>query len=1606
LRLAAGAGSDLTLDGAVNAGTAATLVAGRDLRVGAAGTLAAGGAWALSAGQDLMFVGAGSLAAAGGSVRLDAGRDVALGLVDVGAAGTVGLVATGVVTDGDTTDDVIAGAFALIVGAGMGSGADPLELRVGTLAGNAGGSAFFTEADGLAIATATAPGFTVGTDAALAATSPLVRTGFATPGILVLASTAGDLTQAGASAITAASMRLAAAGSLTLAGPVASAGGAASLHAGGAITLADTASITTLGGALDLLAGGAIGFGAAASASTKGGALRAAAGGVLAVGLLDAGGGTLSIVAAALRDAAGDAPGADLRAGALRLELSGAGAGGGAGTGADPIEIAANTLAASAAGGGLHLVAEGSATIAALGAITTSAVLADGSTDLAARVDAALAGAASAGALVIDAAESLTVGAGAAVQAAGALRLAALGAGGDLRVGAAVSSSGGAVGLAAGRDLIVEAAIAAPGSGRGLDATAGRDIGFSAAGSVATGGGTVALDAGGGLTLGGAVSAGAGSVWLRAGSGSVTDTDADIDLTAAALSVAAAGAVGQCSAPLQTAVNTLAASAGASLFVRENAGLRIDTVAPSVQRVAADGSVATVALAPREDLIAGEVLVATVASGDLTLARGTATPATGASAVGAIRLEAAGQLLIDAAVTSAGGPVSLLAGTNLGFTTAEADVNAAGTLDVEAAGNLTMADGSVLAGSAVRVFAGGTASVGAIVSPGAVAITARSVTDAGAAEADVSATSLAVRTTGTGSTQGFGTGAAPLQLAVGVLAAEVAGVGAGGLFVAEADGVSIGAVAAVAVQRVGVDGMLTAVETAALSDVVSAGNVIVLAGGDIVLGDGADADGLALDAAANVLLQGSAIALQAALRVASGNVTLQSGGGIALGADLSITRSGRTADLIAGGSVTMAATARLTTTDSAVRVEAAGDVLVGAIEAGTGALSITAGGRIAEVTPDDAIDLRAGAMRLVAGDAIGAAAEPIETAAIVLAARAGAGGITITEADVIRIGDVSATVRRVGATAITTEVVDAVLSDLVTTAGNGSILLATIAGDIDLTDGTAPADGRSVTAAGSGSVRLVAGGSAAVLDVPPGTTIEQQGDVLIESALRVEGPLVIEAGVGEAGGGITITGAIDGGPGTAADTVRLVADGGPVVIAGPVGSAGALASFTVERATDVRFDAAVTLTGPLVIGASGVVTFAGPLNLTGGDLVITGASSVVLGEVVVAGGDVVISADALALNGPVRGDAGQRFAVQAAGSAVPVVIGPAGGGLHLDAAELARITGFGTVAFGTADDAAVVVDAATLASLATARAEFTARAVAFAGASGGGSVALVLPAGFVVQAGELASFTGSITFGGAAPVVAVGSAGSVEMAPGSRLVAEGGAIGFDAAGRVALGVLVAGAAGSVLVTSDAGPIVDADADTAANVQAGRFTMLGRGAPLANGASDTAAALDIAAGGVVQIEALAGVVVRDALADGRTRFVLAEGAASHLQAVVEGSAQREPVTSPLPGRGADAADPRAQWLAALRPLAESRAGPTDKAGLDAIVIEASAAGPGSARFGAAAGALVALADLDAHADAGPLASRLDRPLAAAWASGEALPARAARAEGWWEVPLEL
>lgn len=779
--------------------------------------------------------------------------------------------------------------------------------------------------------------------------------------------------------------------------------------------------------------------------------------------------------------------GVNVAAGRLRIESEGD-----VGTGPMPLRVQVSELSAHSADGGIFLREENGLTVTSV-AVTVEGVLPDAQTDeledeaqadLVA-VSQVVLGVAT-GNLILNDGDSN----GKSVVAGGNVRLDVET--GDLTVNAAVESGGHVTLLAAG--LLTQSAVGhvrATGAGT-LDMEA--DSIAMADGAEATSfSGNIRYRASGILSVGhigtGAdVSLLAGNIFDSGAAG-----NSAVDVIAQALRMQSTGAVGEGNNPLTTDVSRLSARAGAAgLFVEEISGITVGrTEAISVNRVAADGTVAADLSDPsnpsdpvQDDLVSGGALVLVVQDGDFV-----SEITGGIEAAAAVRLETVtGDLTLGALLQSTDGDVSVLSAAGL-FQQADVLLDGdARTLDILAGTVMTQQNGvrAATTHGNLRIEVGGASPVAAnvltlsSVEAGSAAVSLRAgyILDGGDALTDVVAAELRMQA---GRGIGFdGENVNAIDTDVGVLTAHA---NLHGVFVNDLGTLTVDRVAAVTVNVVGLDGSVSGTRTdAAQEDVVTvSGGAVVLEADSLVMNPGNASFALSAGGAGNVRLQArnGNITVNGQVNAGTGNLTVLASGDVVLAAvsqilttAAAVTQS--TVHVNALGSIVMNSGASITTSGGAVRLRAELNVLLGLINAGSGAVAVVSGtGSVLDnQTPATSLNVSAGSLILLAAESLGSAGNALEFNVTTLSARAGGGGLYLLDSASVTVGQVTLTVRTVQSDATVPAAADVTQtqSDARTVAEGALVLRATS----NLTLNDANGDGVAVRAEGAGNVLLAA----------------------------------------------------------------------------------------------------------------------------------------------------------------------------------------------------------------------------------------------------------------------------------------------------------------------------------------------------------------------------------------------------------------------------------------------------------------------------------------------------------------------------------------------------
>ena len=918
------------------------------------------------------------------------------------------------------------------------------------------------------------------------------------------------------------------------------------------MTVAGDVTTQATGKTIDLQAAEGISMADGAVVQTNNGNIRyAALGGDVTIGELQAGSGTVAVMASgSILDLASDTGSVDITASSLLLS-----AGSSIGASANHLETTVGTLSTASTSGSTFITESDSVMVTTV-SVTVERVQPDDS--LVTTNADTLFDLTSGGDLVLQTLSgsivtALTTG---NITAAGNILLQAGGTTSDLTLGGTVASSNGNISLEAGRELVQNATIVVGSAGSTIELLAGGSITMAEGTSTTSTNGNIRYQAGANVTIE-LLSAGTGNVALYAESGFIGEgaaSDSDVDITANGLLLSAGTGIGSGSNHLETTVTALAASAGAGgMFITESNALIVGAVSFDINRVSSSAGTSAVSSSLSDLTTSGvgnAVLVAI--TGDITLTDGSDSDSKGVdvSGTGNIRFEAqAGSIDLQSGITAGGGNITLLA--SHAFTQAavgDISISGTGTVNVEAF-RMSMADGaSISSGSGnIRLVVENVLQLGSLSTTGDVSLSASTISDAGAGATDttnITADEVRLVTTDAMTGSGAGTSSNHLELNISKLAADISSMSTGGLFLTEANNIELGALNAINACQVAGDGTATVLTgDAAQSNVISDGHlVLVTTAGSIE----SLAMGGAVTSEGNTLLHaggaGSDLTLGAAVTSNGDHITLKAADALTLNSAVAVTTSGSgTISVDAeGGALTMAGTSSIGAPASSIRLNGAGDVTLGKVSAAyvsvlsdSGSI-LSAAGSTKNVTATN--------LRLQADDAIGASGNHLTTSVAMLSALSTGtdiAGIYVTEDDAVTVDTVKVSVTEFSAIAGTSIVTEASQSDLRTLGHNGNIVLVA-GGAVTVTDGTDVlsgqtviednTDGKSVSAHGSGSILLNAGGAGSDLAINA-NIVSGSGNITLKAMDEItvaSGVQVTTAALGtismNAGGALTMAG--------------------------------------------------------------------------------------------------------------------------------------------------------------------------------------------------------------------------------------------------------------------------------------------------------------------------------------------------------------------------------------------------------------------------------------------------------------------------------------------------
>jgi hypothetical protein len=604
----------------------------------------------------------------------------------------------------------------------------------------------------------------------------------------------------------------------------------------------------------------------------------------------------------------------------------------------------------------------------------------------------------------------------------------------------------------------------------------------NAGGTLTAANGDVVLNAFGAIAVAGIVTN--TNVALTAG-GAILDNEAlRTNVIAAALRLNAGLNIATGTNALDVEVGSLSArTLNGAMFITEVNDLLIASTSASTSVVAVDGTVTVTPVAAQTGLVSGGVagtIVVTTPDGELQVSAGNAVSA---SQAGNILLSAFDYLILDSAVTSGSGSITLETQANFSLAaTLLVSTGGAGEIHVLAAGTITTgADSRFVANNGnVALAAGGNILLGGISTLGRAAIGSLNGFIRGAGSTTFNQEVVAAQLLLSAPNAGVGTlSPADPVLTFRTRVGRVAGLaGAAGLNLVNEITVSVDLVT-VTLQRVTAAGSLLALPTVNLTDLTtSSGNgsiVLRATGGSVTLSDGGDLNGNAVVAhgSGNIRIFASAsVSANADVRSGTGHITLRAATNLDVGAGADVvTGTPGTVYLRAeSGTATMTGTSTATANGSSLLLQASGNIVLGNLTAASIGVKSTNGSvtRAAGST----LNLSGSLLRLESSTDIGSSSAPLTTGAATLSARSSGGGIYLLENDNVAIGSVGVTVQEVLNDASTTPVTEGAQSGLATTANNGNIVLVSTAGSIAVNG--------AVSAHGSGNILLQANTTQAV----------------------------------------------------------------------------------------------------------------------------------------------------------------------------------------------------------------------------------------------------------------------------------------------------------------------------------------------------------------------------------------------------------------------------------------------------------------------------------------------------------------------------------------------
>ncbi|MDD5214001.1 MAG: LEPR-XLL domain-containing protein, partial [Methylococcales bacterium] len=1028
------------------------------------------------------------------SIRYKAGTgDITLGYLatygDGSSMGDIAIVAGGKIIDADTTGFDIRAKTLYFAANGIGTGENPLEITVDSLAAKAdSGGMFLSQSAAITVDSVSATVFHVGTDGSTLSAqtesgSDLTTTG---NGAIFLSATDivfkdGDANGKTVSGQGSGNILLnASAGNLTFYGSLTSTSGNVSLLASKDVLINSATQLTTgfpssaaTSGnpSIDIQAGQTISMVIGSQMQTGNGNIRLAAnGGNLTLGFISAGIGNVSLISTGkILDS--NEKGLDIVANGLRIYASDVG------LNTNPLEMNVTTLSALVYGtSGLFLTESDSVTISKIDDLTVNRVsdkaAISNQTDL---TQSDLVGLNN-GSLILSAPTgSITVldgnddGKGIESKQGGQILLSAFD---TIDIEANVLANQGNISFSSTK-RIVQTTGADVVTGGTIDYNALTTITIEDDAIISTQGTNIRLFATDSISFSG-IDAKGGNVSLIA-KNLLDSGDSNLDVIAKNLRINAGLGAGIPKNALDINVENVSAIASTGgVFLNETDGLKVTKLPDiAVKRVSILGEVSEITDAAQSNLTTTTgAMVLTTKSGDITVLEGKSDRKGIVTQSGNVLLNAAGNITLQATIENINAPIQLISGDTISQLENGYLLSGA-TIDVSAKNAIVMNAGALTKTSSnkdiryqtttgditISLIDAGKGNV-ALLSGGKILDNFKSSTQAAALIA-----SAANLTAGNAIGLG-GENANPLEINVAKLTAKT---GAGGAFITNSNSIAIDSVS-VSTQLIDTSGIATAGETLTESDLKSFDNgSIILNAPQITLQDGdADNKAITLDGRGNLLLNASSagIDINAAIQATSGNISLlatNANSKLLVNADI-LTSGNSSIDLEARGDIFMKKDVKISA-EGNVRFNSGANITLSNLTTLESVSLI--GDKI--LNGGGATNVSADALRINAGS-LGTSDKAFATKVNVISASLTSDGLFLNQENALTISQIlDVKINRVTSNGSVVAVIDKKQSDVVVE--KGAVIIATKSGDITVSDGDVNSKG---IVAGQGNILLSA----------------------------------------------------------------------------------------------------------------------------------------------------------------------------------------------------------------------------------------------------------------------------------------------------------------------------------------------------------------------------------------------------------------------------------------------------------------------------------------------------------------------------------------------------